>query len=249
MCDFDICIDCKTVLEKRSQLRRARTQRDLQAGVGKVEVSDVVCLKTLCDKVAQIELARKRRLAQRKKVSVGVNTDNTEDGRLLVEEEEEEEEEERKETEGDTSQSNSLEKVTDVIPTDPQTNDEASDDDVDSAEDENVCTELYKVDVHLPNGHCSDAQKNQMAKTLLIDQLRKIHGEDGRTNHDRSNSYSCSVTFKDPPANTPLSRLKLTGTSLTSMSASPDIFHLRAPLVSWENFLTPSVSESSLTEL
>ena len=94
VCDFDICIDCKTVLEKRSQLRRARTQRDLQSGMGKVEVSDVVCLKTLCDKVAQIELARKRRLAHRKKVSVGVNTDNTEDGRLLVEEEEEGEEEE-----------------------------------------------------------------------------------------------------------------------------------------------------------
>lgn len=246
MCDFDICIDCKIVLEKRSEIKRAKTHRQLLARMGGVEVEDIVCLKTLCDKVAQIELARK---LQRKTVSVGVNTVSAEQVQLEMEEdlEEREEREEREkggedvdEEDEDSSQCVTvLEKVT---PTDSLPNDIQSENDLSEAGGEEASAEVYKVDVHLSNGHC--AREKQKHKKLLIDQIREFQLEDSEATYFASKSCSYSANFKDQP-NSLLSRLKLDGESLNSMSASPDIFHLRAPLVSWENFMTPSVSSDS----
>ena len=202
-----------------------------------MSVSSVVCLKTLCDKVAQIERDNQREEAERKKVSVGVNTDSTE------EEEEEEEEVEREEE--DSSECPTLvERLHDLSPLEP-------------VPQEPQETGLHQVDVHLPNGDLSDSEspaspasdekfikQHKKSRNLLIDQIKQLNGVEVETPH--ANSKSCSFNLKDPPQPTSLlSRLRLDGESLSSMSASPDIFHLRAPLVSWENFLTPSLSEES----
>ena len=118
-------------------------------------------------------------------------------------------------------------------------------------------TGLHQVDVHLPNGDLSDSdspaspasdekfiKQHKKSRNLLIDQIKQLNGVEVETPH--ANSKSRSFNLKDPPQPTSLlSRLRLDGESLSSMSASPDIFHLRAPLVSWENFLTPSLSEES----
>ena len=214
MCDFDICLECKNVLEKRSQVRRAKIQRALVGRAGRVEVSDVVCLKSLCDKVAQIQLAKKR--PEKRTVSVGVNTERSE---------------------GNSSQCLAVVKTETETETETET-----DEDLPATHEESAGRNT--VEVHLlPNGHCAAPDSDKKYENPLIDQIRKLHGEET----GRSNSYSCSVSFKDPPSL--LSRLRLTGSSLTSMSASPDIFHLRAPLVSWENFMTPSVSDETLAEL
>ena len=230
MCDFDICIECKTVLEVRRQTRRARTHRSLLWRNRRVSVSSVVCLKTLCDKVAQIELDNQREEAERKKVSVGVNTDSAED---------------------DSSECPTLvERETvlelELTPTEPQEPQELR---VDDSQ-----TEVYQVDVHLPNGDWSGEEcpspasdekfikQHKKSRNLLIDQIKQLNGLEAEAPH--ASSTSCSLNLKDQPTSL-LSRLRLDGESLSSMSASPDIFHLRAPLVSWENFLTPSLSEES----
>ena len=211
MCDYDICLQCKSVLEKKSQARRAKLQRCLVGRTGRLEVSDVVCLKSLCDKVAQIELARKK---EKRTVSVGVNTDSAEE---------------------DSSQCLTLVEQ-DRARTDSETD---TDGEVPAAHEDTASR--YNVEVHLPNGHCAGADTDKKHETPLIDQIRQLHGE------ETSRSNSCSHSFKEPPSL--LSRLRLTSSSLASMSASPDIFHLRAPLVSWENFMTPSGSNETLAEL
>ena len=231
MCDFDICIECKTVLEVRRETKRARTHRSLLWRNRRVSVSSVVCLKTLCDKVAQIELDNQREEAERQKVSVGVNTDSPE--------------------EEDSSECPTLvvEQVLELSPTqvEPQVEPQAR--------------EVYEVDVHLPNGDWSDQEssspvspsseekfikQHKKSRNLLIDQIKQLNGLEVEAETHHASSKSCSLNLKDPPHPTSLlSRLRLDGESLSSMSASPDIFHLRAPLVSWENFLTPSLSEES----
>ena len=208
-----------------------------------MSVSSVVCLKTLCDKVAQIERDNQREEAERKKVSVGVNTDSTE-------EEEEEEEEEREEEEDSSECPTLVERLHDLSPLEPEPQEPLE-------PQEPQETGLHQVDVHLPNGDLSDSdspaspasdekfiKQHKKSRNLLIDQIKQLNGVEVETPH--ANSKSCSFNLKDPPQPTSLlSRLRLDGESLSSMSASPDIFHLRAPLVSWENFLTPSLSEES----
>ena len=70
-CDFDLCLDCKNVWEERNNSRRAKAEKRLRNRVGKIDVTHVVCLKTLCDKVAQIEHSKKLRL--KLKVNVWIN--------------------------------------------------------------------------------------------------------------------------------------------------------------------------------
>ena len=70
-CDFDLCLDCKNVWEERNNSRRAKAEKRLRNRVGKIDVTQVVCLKTLCDKVAQIEHSKKLRL--KLKVNVWIN--------------------------------------------------------------------------------------------------------------------------------------------------------------------------------
>ena len=191
-------------------------------------MSSVVCLKTLCDKVAQIELDNQREEAERKKVSVGVNTESAED---------------------DSSECPTLverDRVLDLTPTEPEP--QELPEDVSQVE-------VYQVDVHLPNGDWSEEEcsspgidekfvkQHKKSRNLLIDQIKQLNGVEAPP---ASSSKSCSLNLKDQPTSL-LSRLRLDGESLSSMSASPDIFHLRAPLVSWENFLTPSLSEEEST--
>ena len=225
VCDVDICLECTTVLERRRLTKRARTHRSLLWRNRRVSVTSVVCLKTLCDKVAQIELDNQRQEVERRKVSVGVNTTDSEEDvssecPTLVERE------------------TVLEAAT---PTEPEPEELA------------VCesqAEVYHVDVHLPTGDWSSpargekvVQQHRKPRTTLIDQIKLLNGVE---TPPQATSNSCSLNLKDQPQPTSLlSRLRLDGESLSSMSASPDIFHLRAPLVSWENFLTPSLTEDS----
>lgn len=96
----------------------------------------------------------------------------------------------------------------------------------------------------LVNGHISDDEdfedidSNHNHKPLLSEKLKSIQTDSPLF---RNHSCSCPISSKN-------SRLLslLRSDSLLSMSESPDIFHLRAPLVSWENFLTPSLSDESL---
>ena len=64
VCDFDLCLECKTVWEERQAAKRAKAERRLRRNprLSRAEVSNVVCLKTLCDTVAQIENARKNKV-------------------------------------------------------------------------------------------------------------------------------------------------------------------------------------------
>ena len=129
-----------------------------------MSVSSVVCLKTLCDKVAQIELDNQREEAERKKVSVGVNTDSAEE---------------------DSSECPTLverDRVLDLTPTEPEPQELPVD--VSQAE-------VYEVEVHLPNGdwsgeECSNGGSNEKfvkqhkkSRNLLIDQISDFRMERG----------------------------------------------------------------------
>lgn len=199
-------------------------------------MTSVVCLKTLCDKVAQIELDNQREEAERKTVSVGVNTDSAEE---------------------DSSECLTLverDRVLDLTPTEPEPEELP----VEESQKEERQGEVFTVDVHLANGDwsgedCSSPslsseekfiKEHKKSGNLLIDQIKQLNGVE---THPAS-LKSSSLNSKDLPQHTSLlSRLRLDGESLSSMSASPDIFHLRCPLVSWENFLTPSLTEEEST--
>ena len=108
---------------------------------------------------------------------------------------------------------------------------------------------LVKTHNHELNGHLSDSDKDcdtedtnyNYKKPLLIDQIREHIASPGSPWRTQC---SCSSTMADSI----LAKLRLRARteSLLSMSESPDIFHLRAPLVSMENMVTPSNSEDSL---
>ena len=151
----------------------------------------------------------------------------------------------------------------DLTPTDPDTfptmveedtrghNGDISEhkDDLDHSDEVRAAEEECRVEVHLTNGHLTHSEPDLVTnnendelsddpcdtnhnykKPLLIDQIR--------------DQAPCSCSIPDSI----LARLKLRGRaeSLLSMSESPDIFHLRAPLVSMENMFTPSISDDSL---
>lgn len=90
---------------------------------------------------------------------------------------------------------------------------------------------------------------NHNYKQPLLEDRDTTNNSSSR-NH-RSNSCSCTMAcVKSRNSRKSKSRLQEhRGESLLSMSESPDIFHLRAPLVSMENFVSSSVSsDSSLAE-
>ena len=122
-------------------------------------------------------------------------------------------------------------------------------DELDHSDEVRAAEEECRVEVHLTNGHLTHSEPDLVTnnendelsddpcdtnhnykKPLLIDQIR--------------DQAPCSCSIPDSI----LARLKLRGRaeSLLSMSESPDIFHLRAPLVSMENMFTPSISDDSL---
>lgn len=278
-CDFDLCLDCKNVWEERNNSRRAKAEKRLRNRVGKIDVTHVVCLKTLCDKVAQIEHSKKLRLKLKKCVSVGINTESASS------------------TENDSSESATIVPATsehetlDLTPTDPETNNilnEIIESDLNQDEEGNISrnshfhkVEELQVEVHIPNGNISKSELNLLnIDTMAIngidsseddrDSDEDNYDKDKDNNHNykqpllldrdvrnpsprhhRSNSCSCTMAC-NMSVTSRKSRSRLhhgRGESLLSMSESPDIFHLRAPLVSMENFVSSSVSsDSSLAE-
>ena len=104
----------------------------------------------------------------------------------------------------------------------------------------------HKTETTIPlvNGHLSDSDEdetdfNTNHKPLLAEVMRTAPSDSPLvTKH----SCSCPLSSSN---NSRLISLIRSDTSL-SMSESPDIFHIRAPLVSWENFMTPSLSDDSL---
>ena len=110
---------------------------------------------------------------------------------------------------------------------------------IDSSEDDRESDE---------DNYDKDKDNNHNYKQpLLLD--RDVRNPSPR--HHRSNSCSCTMAC-NMSVTSRKSRSRLhhgRGESLLSMSESPDIFHLRAPLVSMENFVSSSVSsDSSLAE-
>ena len=115
--------------------------------------------------------------------------------------------------------------------------------------------EECRVEVHLTNGHLTHSEPELVTTNGPVsdddnDELSDDHRD---TNHNYKkpllidqvrDQAPCSCSVPDSI----LARLKLRGRaeSLLSMSESPDIFHLRAPLVSMENMFTPSISDDSL---
>ena len=105
------------------------------------------------------------------------------------------------------------------------------------------------------NGHLSDDDdddettddNHNYKQPLLINQIKNVQNSVvlSPSIHPRSHSCSCTMSYK----RSVLTKLrhKFDRDSLLSMSESPDIFHLRAPLVSMENLTTPSISDDSLT--
>ena len=101
-------------------------------------MTSVVCLKTLCDKVAQIEIDNQREEAERKKVSVGVNTDSAEE---------------------DSSECTTLverDRTLDLTPTEPEPEDlPVEEKQGEEKQVEESQGEEFKVEVHLSNGDWS----------------------------------------------------------------------------------------------
>ena len=95
--------------------------------------------------------------------------------------------------------------------------------------------------------HNKDKDNNHNYKQPLLDDRDTTTSS---PRHHRSNSCSCTMACtKSRTSRKSKSRLWDRGESLLSMTESPDIFHLRAPLVSMENFVSSSVSsDSSLAE-
>ena len=134
-----------------------------------------------------------------------------------------------------------------------------------------LVTDQCTVEVHLTNGDLSHSDTDQTSinetklnghlseddettddnhnykQPLLINQFKNVQNSVvmSPSIHPRSHSCSCTMSYK----RSVLTRLrhKFDRDSLLSMSESPDIFHLRAPLVSMENLNTPSISDDSLT--
>ena len=63
-CDFDLCLECKNIWEERRQYRRQKAEKKLRKRGSKLDVANVVCLKTLCDKVAQLEQLKHLKVKQ-----------------------------------------------------------------------------------------------------------------------------------------------------------------------------------------
>ena len=113
-----------------------------------------------------------------------------------------------------------------------------------------VTAEECRVEVHLTNGHLTHSEPDLVTTNGDHDELSD---DDCDTNHNYKMPLLIDQIRAQPPCSCSipdsiLARLKLRGRaeSLLSMSESPDIFHLRAPLVSMENMFTPSISDDSL---
>lgn len=155
----------------------------------------------------------------------------------------------------------------DLTPTDPNTfpimaeetrghNGDLSEhkDDLDHSEDV-MPGEECRVEVHLTNGHLTHSEPDLVTTNGPEFNHDKAELSDDQcdTNHNYKKTQLMDQIRDQPPCSCSipdsiLARLKLRGRaeSLLSMSESPDIFHLRAPLVSMENMFTPSISDDSL---
>ena len=126
---------------------------------------------------------------------------------------------------------------------------------------EKVKEKLELVDTAMSTDKEEEMKKDKNENTLLsitgpgsiLPGYENIPLIDGKTEAEELNnshqirSKSCSVSHQSPLPENLLMRGLRKKPQMSGLD-SPDIFHLRAPLVSWENFMTLATSQDSMSE-
>ena len=186
LCDYDVCIGCKDILEEKYNADMDTLERNGVQVVKNIkrEMSKVVCLKTLCERVSELE-----KLKQVKEKLELVNT--------------------------------AINTVNDSI-------------------DKNENTDIT---MNVPGSKLLLSYE-----TIPLIDVQADAEEVPEPAQMRPKSCSVSNLFPTPE------HLLVRGISClrkdvsANVLDSPDIFHLRAPLVSWENFMTPATSDEKMVQ-